>query len=579
VQQSESMEVEYSKVAFSTGLNCKIYSKNVRTTFEANDIYAVLIGDVYIDGKLSNISDITEYYRLSTYSLSTIYSKCSGQFSLIIVNKQNDEINIVNDQLGVQPCYYTLQNDCLYISDSLKTLKNNADVSLNISKQAIFNYMYFHCIPSPNTIYNEVNKLEPGKAITLDKQLMFSEQVMYSPEFSSSTKDKQQLQKTCLSTIEEVVAHQVTDDCGAFLSGGLDSSTVAGMLAKSKNPAKTFSIGFHIDGYDETEYAKLTAKHFGTQHEVLYLEPDQAAAEFVKVAQYFDEPFGNSSSMAAYFCALFAKKHGVSTLLAGDGGDELFAGNERYAKQKVFERYYQLPKFARSLLKLGLDNEFASSLPGISKASSYVKQAEVQLPERLHTYNFINQVGLKEMFTSDFLNDVDIEQPVKQLNSRYHEAKSTDATNKMLYLDWKFTLADNDLIKVNKMCELAGVKVKYPLLDKRVVDFSCDVPAEVKLPGQKLRDFYKNTCRGFLADETLDKEKHGFGLPFGLWLKENEALKGIATEALASFKKRNIVKNSLIDKALEAHANVHAKYFGELIWIMVVLELWLQQED
>ena len=129
------------------------------------------------------------------------------------------------------------------------------------------------------------------------------------------------------------------------------------------------------------------------------------------------------------------------------------------------------------------------------------------------------------------------------------------------------------------MCELAGVKVKYPLLDKRVVDLSCDVPAEVKLPGQKLRDFYKNTCRGFLADETLDKEKHGFGLPFGLWLKENEALKEIARKALASFKKRNIVKNSLIDKALEAHANVHAKYFGELIWIMVVLELWLQQED
>jgi asparagine synthase (glutamine-hydrolysing) len=146
----------------------------------------------------------------------------------------------------------------------------------------------------------------------------------------------------------------------------------------------------------------------------------------------------------------------------------------------------------------------------------------------------------------------------------------------MLYLDWKFTLADNDLVKVTKMCELAGVAVHFPLLDQDVVDFSCRVPASVKLPGYKLRDFYKKACKGFLAERTLTKSKHGFGLPFGVWMKENRELLAITMECLEAFRAREIVSDTLIDNALKAHGSSHAGYYGELIWIMVTLELWLQ---
>ena len=124
-----------------------------------------------------------------------------------------------------------------------------------------------------------------------------------------------------------------------------------------------------------------------------------------------------------------------------------------------------------------------------------------------------------------------------------------------------------------------GVEVRYPLLDKSLIDFSCKVAASTKLPGQKLRDFYKKVCKGFLADETLSKEKHGFGLPFGVWLTDNAELKALALKALNAFRQRNIVKASLIDAAIEAHTNSHASYYGELIWILVVLELWLQAEE
>ncbi|REL33988.1 asparagine synthase [Thalassotalea euphylliae] len=511
--------------------------------------------------------------------LSGFYQQLRGSFVLVIANQHDSTLTLVNDFIGQLPCYYAEHGGEITISHSLKLLKKAVHETLEISEQAIFNYMYFHCIPSPTTIYKKVYKLEPSKAVTFDKALSLSTNVLYAPEFSNNIQDKQSLYSECLDIIETTVKQQTSDNCGAFLSGGLDSSTVSGMLAKHQTPAKTFSIGFEAEGYDETPYAKITANHFKTQHEVLYLQPEQAAEAFVTVAQYFDEPFGNSSSMAAYFCAKFAKQHSVNTLLAGDGGDELFAGNERYAKQKQFELYYKLPSPIRSLMNTTLNNKVMAGIPGISKASSYVRQAEIKLPARLQSYNFVNIVGLEEMFTSTFLSKVDVNQPIEQLVQRYQESSGGHPVDNMLYLDWKFTLADNDLIKVNKMCELADVEVKFPLLDKALVDFSCKVSADVKLPGYELRDFYKQACRGFLADETLDKSKHGFGLPFGVWLKENETLKNIALDALQQFKARNIISENLIDKALNAHNSVHTGYYGELIWIMVVLELWLQGNE
>ncbi|WP_258872148.1 asparagine synthetase B family protein [Thalassotalea euphylliae] len=537
---------------------------------------AVIIGS---DTASARLKEIGEHFLTNQKKFQHSYLEIAGKFLLFIIDHIEQTLTVVNDRLGLFQGYYYVEDQRVIVSSSLKAVKSSAQSDFAINQQAIFNYMYFHCIPSPTTIYQDVFKLEPGKSITIDSNQNKSEKVLYAPYFTEVADDSSALERECLNVIEGAVADNLSKNCGAFLSGGLDSSTVSGMLAKHHTPARTFSIGFEAEGYDETPYAKITANHFNTQHEVLYLEPEQAAEAFVTVAQYFDEPFGNSSSMATYFCAKFAKEHGVDTLLAGDGGDELFAGNERYAKQKQFELYYRLPSPIRALMNATLNNSVMSGIPGVSKASSYVRQAEVRLPTRLQSYNFINIVGLEEMFTPAFLSKVDVNQPIEQLGQRYKESSGEHPVDNMLYLDWKFTLADNDLVKVNKMCELAGVDVKFPLLDKALIDFSCKVPAEVKLPGYQLRDFYKKACRGFLADETLDKPKHGFGLPFGVWLKENATLKNIALDALQQFKARNIVSESLINKALDAHDSVHAGYYGELIWIMVVLELWLQGNE
>lgn len=566
------------ELTLSPELNCKILGADKLQSWQDKHCSLIVLGTIAHDSQAVNAEQLAGIYQQNS-DLEQFYSHLQGRFCLLIFNTAEDRLHLFIDPMGIQGCAYSLQDGCMYLSESLDHIKRCPGVSCTLSEQAIYNYLYFHCIPAPTTIYSECYKLEPGKAVSFNSTGITKSTPLFHPVFTDNCDNPAALEKECLEVIDRAVANYAGENCGAFLSGGLDSSTVAGMLAKHQPVARTFSIGFENPDYDETPYARITAEHFNTEHEVLYLTADQAAGEMVRVAQYFDEPFGNSSAMAAYFCAQFAKSHGVDTLLAGDGGDEVFAGNTRYVKQKQFELFYKAPSWLRSALRSVFSNPLANRLPLLRKAASYIRQADVPLPDRLDTYNFVHQYGVEAMFNSDFLTRVNCDEPAVQQRERFAECTSENPVDRMLYLDWKFTLADNDLVKVKKMCELAGVEVHFPLLDRDVVDFSCRVPTATKLPGYKLRDFFKKSCKGFLPDETLSKSKHGFGLPFGVWINENETLMKLSTDCLESFRARNIVNDSLIEKALQAHRSVHAGYYGELIWIIVTLELWLQRDS
>ncbi len=559
------------------GLKCKIMSRTKIQRWQNTKCSILVLGNILHNSQAVNIKQLADIF-LDTSNLQNFYDQLTGEFCLIAFDSTVDLLHLVVDAMGIQTCYYSLQNGCLYISESLDLIKNTEGIDCTLSEQAIFNYFYFHCIPAPVTIYRECSKLEPGKAATFSPDGNVDSKPLFHPEFAVSSENPMELQQKCLEVIDDAVKRCVSNNCGAFLSGGLDSSTVAGMLARHQTGARTFSIGFEAPDYDETPYAKLTAEHFGTKHNVLYLTAEHAAEEIVNIAQYFEEPFGNSSAMAAYFCAKFAKSQGVDSLIAGDGGDELFAGNSHYAKQKQFEIFYRAPVWIKSLLRSIFTNKVVSKLPLFRKAASYINQADIPLPDRIGTYNFIRRFGAEAMFNSDFFSRVNSAQPILQQQARYLECTSDDSVDRMLYFDWKFTLADNDLVKVKKMCEMASVTVHFPLLDRAVVDYSCQIPASIKLPGSRLRDFYKKAMSGFLAEATLTKSKHGFGLPFGLWMKENEELMRLTIDCLESFRARNIVSDTLIDEALKSHASIHAGYYGELIWLMVTLELWLQRE-
>jgi len=301
-----------------------------------------------------------------------------------------------------------------------------------------------------------------------------------------------------------------------------------------------------------------------------YVSPADVLNSIPLIAQTYDEPFGNASAVPSYYCAKFARERGMTRLLAGDGGDEIFAGNSRYAKQKLFDYYRYLPNCAKAVIA-----PMANNLAFLGKLQSYIEQATINMPDRLETYNFLHRSPLLEFFSEEFLKQIDPEIPIANCRSTYNRANTDDLLKRMLHLDGKFTLADNDLRKVNRMCELAGVEVQYPMLQEDLVKFSAGIPSKWLMQGFELRSFYKKSMQNFLPKETLTKSKQGFGLPFGVWMAQDKELKQFALDNLFSFSKRGIVNPVYIKNIIQLHQKGHASYYGVMIWLLIMLEQWL----
>ena len=197
------------------------------------------------------------------------------------------------------------------------------------------------------------------------------------------------------------------------------------------------------------------------------------------------------------------------------------------------------------------------------------------MPERMETYNFLHRTPLAEIFSEDFLNQINPDQPLQYLRDTYNRTSNDDLIKQMLFLDDKFTLADNDLRKVNRMCELAGIDVHYPMLQENLVEFAATIPSKWLMQGFKLRSFYKEGMRDFLPKETLRKSKQGFGLPFGVWINSDKELKQFTEANLEGISKRGILNPLYIKNIIELHQSGHASYYGIMIWILVILEQWL----
>lgn len=534
------------------------------------------VSDSY-SGRQSELSeDLSTFLNEGERCLSALL----GKGALVLADRKNRKLTLATDPIGQTNLYYAETKRGLVFGSTADSVIEHPEVSREISPQSIYDYVYFHHCPSPNSIYQQIKKLEGGQVLTYQDGKIVVRQY-WLPEFSEQAVPLEQSGLELKQLINDAVKalSGTVEETGAFLSGGLDSSTVAGALSEVfPGAAKTFSIGFPVEGYDEIRYARIAVDRFKNQPHEYYVTPDDTVAAIPKIAAYYDEPFGNSSALAAYYCAKMAKENGVKVLLAGDGGDELFAGNERYAKQLLFDKYYQIPGFARNSLKTGLYNapEFLLKNKIIFKAKRYVEQAEVPLPDRLQDYNFLNRHPADEIFTNRFLQEVNTDLPLQSLRDCYNRPKHASPLNRMLYMDWKTTLHDNDLVKVNKMCEMAGVDVQYPLLHQAIVELSCKIPSSDKLKGQQLRWFFKQAMRDFLPELIINKSKHGFGLPFGIWLKDHQPLKELAYDSINALKKRDYFREDFLSHAVKMHQSIHAAYYGELIWILMMLELWFQ---
>jgi len=509
-----------------------------------------------------------------------------GAFSFVLVDHLKNEVIAGIDRLGQHSLYHHHNPAGCFMSSRLGDLKTFDSVDFEITEQGIYNYIYFHMVPAPNTIYRNISKLQAGCLLKFRAGELSVERY-WTPSFQESPSAtfqeyRQQLKDRLSSSVSR--ASKTSDRCGTFLSGGLDSSSITGAFSENaQGPA--FSIGFSAEGYDEMSYARLTAKHFNTELIEYYVTPEDVVEALPKIAASYDEPFGNSSALPAYFCARLAAQHGIECLLAGDGGDELFAGNERYAKQQLFRPYLALPQSLRRGVIEKLLNRSSLQHRLAQKAQSYIAQANTPLPARLHTYNFLHQFEPQELFQDEFLQPIDSKLPGAIQQAIYDTPSDSSELNRLLFLDWQFTLADNDLRKVSHMCELAGVKVQYPMLDDELVEFSGQIPSRWKLKRNLidsnvgLRHFYKKSLQGWLPDATISKSKQGFGLPFGVWMRTHKPLQEMAYDALADMKKRSVFQPLFIDNAIKLHRQGHAAYYGELVWILMVLEFWLSQHQ
>lgn len=504
-----------------------------------------------------------------------------GAFALAVLDSDNRRALLAVDHIGVESLAYALPGDgALVFATTVGPVRRHPAVGSTVNHQSLYDYLYFHVIPSPATIFARVAKLEPAQQLWLADGEAHLERY-WLPQFQEQG-DVPALEAELRECLERAVVDCRPDaTTGAFLSGGLDSSTVTGYLARHQTPARAFSIGFAQEGFDEIPYARLAAKHFGAELAEYYVTPEDIVEAFPLIASAYDEPFGNSSAIPVLFCARLAKREGMHTLLAGDGGDELYAGNARYAKQQVFDIYTRLP----GLLKKGLFEPLFLGLPlskltpPTRKIRSYIEQARMPMPARMESYNFLQRTPLDSVFNAEFLHSVDPQEPLDGLAATYDAVPDASLLNRMLYLDWKITLADNDLRKVNRMCEVAGIEVRYPMLDDAVVALSTRVPSRAKLPGTKLRQFYKSALRDFLYPEVLSKSKHGFGLPFGHWLKESPQLQENIYGNLSSLKARQILAPQFLDNLIDTHRAGHADFYGTMIWVLAVLEEWLRTHE
>lgn len=513
-----------------------------------------------------------------------VLESVAGEFLLGLWDSHTRRGLLAVDRFSSFPLFWGERDGRLAFGSTPVAVANRLEISSEVEPRAVHAYLYFHMIPAPLSILRGVQRLEGGQAILIEggKTRILEHWIprfVEGPAFDFADA-RQEFRAALRDGIDECIAGVPRERLGCFLSGGTDSSTIAGLVTEAYGaPAKTFSIGFDVSGYDERQFSRIAARHFGTDHVEHVMTPLEAETGISTVAAEYEQPFGNSSALPTFICARLARDAGVDRMLGGDGGDELYGGNERYARQWLFSLYDRLPSgVRRGLIEPALFGPLEqTAFWPIRKARGYVEQARVPLPDRLGSkYNLLNRFGPQRVLADAVLGNGDAFDPAALEREVWARCSSPSQVNRLLAYDFKFTLADNDLQKVVRMCNAAGTEVAFPLLCEAPVDFSFKLPPDQKLRRSRLRPFFKEALRGFLPDEIITKPKHGFGMPFGDWLLGQPRLSSRAQDALASLAARGLIRVEFIDELAEALRSGHAGYFGTMIWVLMMLELWFE---
>jgi asparagine synthase (glutamine-hydrolysing) len=527
--------------------------------------------------ELSLAQRLALLYRLRGVSF---LNELQGAFALALWDESSQMLVLAIDRMGIKALCWAQERERLTFATRPSAIRAVQQKPSDANQAALMQYLLFSVVPAPMTAFEGIVKLRPGHLVRFTNGTVREEcywDVAYEEDDSlDEVSWANEVREGLRSAVHRHLKGCAPESTGAYLSGGTDSSSVVAFMSERFAPTHSYSVHFSEQGYSEIGYARTTADRFQTAHHEKCLVPGDAASAMQQILAYYDEPFANSSAFGTYACAKMAHETGVDTLLAGDGGDEIFAGNERYASDKRFSIYHTLPVWVRR----GVVEPLASLLPdgdsALALPKHYLRRANISNPRRIFSYGLYLSLKPEEVFETAFLRKVPFDQWMEIAEGHFQRPRGASELNRLMYLDLKLILADNDLRKVSGTAELSGVQVRYPMLDTELVQLAAKIPSRLKLRGFKKRYIFKKAMAGILPDQVLNKQKHGFGVPLSHWFLQEPKLESLLQDVLhdSQTRCRGYFRPEFLVRLSELHRRENTGYYGEALWYIVALELW-----
>ncbi len=506
--------------------------------------------------------------------------RLNGMFAFAIWDHRDQSLFLARDRLGKKPLYYLHDKDRLIFGSEIKSILQAEDIPRRIDLEALDHFLTFEYIPAPLSIFQDIRKLPPAHTLRF-RRGDIRVRSYWEMELRSNGAQPDELKTQLRELLQDAVRLRLVSDVplGAFLSGGIDSSTIVALMAQvMKEPVKTFSIGFEDSTYNELNYARIIAEKFKTEHHEFIIKPDAVELSDT-LLKYLDEPFGDFSIFPTYLVSKMARQY-VTVVLSGDGGDELFAGYDTYIADKIARKYYQqLPGLVRHRLIPNL----LDLVPPSSKKKGLINRAKrfvegMKLPEQLEHARwmiFLQEAEKEQLYSSDIKSGMVTIDPYKFIKHYFSNVarNGTDAINRQMYVDVKTYLVDDILVKVDRMSMATSLEARAPFLDYRFVELAATIPGELKLQGKKTKVILKQAMEDLLPAEILYRGKEGFSIPIKNWLKKE--LKPLMMDTLApdKLKREGFFNSDYVQKLIKEHLNGTENHSHRL-WALIIFGRW-----
>lgn len=508
-----------------------------------------------------------------------------GMFAFAIWDVSRRRLVLGRDRLGEKPLYYYLDQDWLVFGSEIKSLLKHPAVPVRLNAGLVPHYLAYGYAPAPGTLYEEIKQLPPGHMMTVDlcngEAPRICIEPYWQPPFPSTVGDSRtedEIAAELLRQLRHSVQMRMIADVplGAFLSGGLDSAAVVALMVQESHQAiKTFAIGFANEpSFDETRYAKQVAARFVTEHQEFIVEPDVIRL-VDELVWHHDQPFGDSSAIPTYLVSKLARDY-VTVALTGDGGDELFAGYDRFRAAQLAQTLDRLPGGAPKAIREALSRLPESTDYGglVRRANRFIRTAGMPLSERY--LSWVRYVS------ADWVRALAGDEGEQRVQGDYaaHFGKLPSGGDAMLaqllHVNLTTYLPEDLLVKADRCSMAASLELRPPFLDHVLVQFAAGIPPHLKLRHGTSKYILKKAMRGILPDSIIDRKKHGFGVPVGAWLRGD--LKDYAHTILLDERtlQRGIFKEDAVQRMFHTHQSGKSD-LGQALWALLTFELWMRR--